>query len=56
MSDEELLDINDPRVPDIVREHGRKFRSPATHVEDLGEGEFVLYAADGELLDMVYLT
>lgn len=36
---DELLDIDDPRVPDIVREHGCRFRKPARFVSDLGEGE-----------------
>lgn len=56
MSEEDLLDINDPRVPEIVREHGKLFRSPAAFVEDMGNGEYVLFAEDGELLDIVQLT
>lgn len=52
---DELLDIDDPRVPDIVRAHGRRFRKPARFVIDLREGEYLLFAEDGELLDGVYL-
>lgn len=43
------------QVPDIVREHGLRFRLPARYVVCLGNDEFVLYAENGELLDLVYL-
>jgi len=54
-NEEELLDIDDYRVPDSIREHGRRFRNPARFAVELGQGEYLLYAEDGELLDMVYL-
>lgn len=54
--DDEIKDINDPSLPEAVREHGRQFKNPAKYVEDLGEGEYALYTQDGELLDLIYLT
>lgn len=53
--EEEVMNIDDPRVPDAVRVHGARFQKPARFVVDLGNGEYVLSAADGELLDLVYL-
>ena len=53
--EEEIVDINDPRVPDAIREHGCRFRKPARFVVDVGNNEFVLFSEDGELLDIVYL-
>ena len=53
--DEEVMDIDDARVPESIRAHGKRFRKPARFVVDLGNGEYVLSAADGELLDLVYL-
>ncbi|WP_367027383.1 hypothetical protein ABZN20_08820 [Methylococcus sp. ANG] len=50
-----LLDIDDPQVPECIREHGRRFRNPARFAVDLGRGEYLLHAEDGELLDMVRL-
>lgn len=34
---------------------GMRFRKPARFVIDLGRGEYVLSAADGEVLDLVCL-
>ena len=53
--DEEVMDIDDPRVPEEIRGHGMRFRKPARFVIDLGRGEYVLSAADGEVLDLVCL-
>lgn len=56
MSDPEVMvPIDDPGIPLELREHGTRFRNPAAWVEDLGDGEYALYAADGELLDLVRL-
>jgi hypothetical protein len=52
---EELLDINDPSLPDALRDHGKLFRNPARYVIDVGDSGFVLYAEDGELLDIVHV-
>jgi len=52
---EEVLDIDDPAVPEEIREFGRRFRNPARYVIHLGWDEYLLYGADGELLDMVFL-
>jgi hypothetical protein len=54
-NDDEIQDIDDSRVPDIVREHGSRFRLPARYAVLLGNDEFALYAENGELLDLVYL-
>jgi len=51
----EVMDIDDPRVPEEIRHHGMQFRKPARYIVDLGNGEYVLSAADGELLDLVCL-
>lgn len=53
--DEEMMDIDDPRVPEAVRLHGRRFRKPGRYVVDLGNGEYVLGAEDGELLDLLII-
>jgi hypothetical protein len=50
---EEIWDIEEPHFPDALREHGKCFKNPAKYVIDLGNGEYVLYAEDGELLDAV---
>lgn len=52
---EEFLDIDDERVPEVVRDHGRRFRKTARYVVDLGGWEYILSAEDGEVLDFVYL-
>jgi hypothetical protein len=52
---ETVLAIDDEDVPEIIRRHGARFRNPARYVIDLGNGEYVLYGADGELLDLCYL-
>lgn len=49
------MDINDPRVPDIIRDHGRHFLKPARFVVDVGNNELILSSEDGELLDIVHL-
>lgn len=51
--DERLVDIDDATIPDVIREHGREFRKPARMVADLGRGEYILFADDGEVLDFV---
>ncbi len=53
--EEEIMDIDDPRVPEILRAHGRRFRPPAKVVMYLGNGEYVLETDDGEALDLVCL-
>lgn len=53
--DEKLLDIDNETVPETIREHGRQFRKPARIVADLGDGEYILFAENGEVLDMVIL-
>jgi hypothetical protein len=52
---EELLDIKDSQLPDALREYAKKFRNPGRYVIETGEGEYVLYAEDGELLDLYFL-
>ena len=53
--EEEVMRIDDARVPEAVRTHGLRFRTPAHFVTHLGNGEYVLSAEDGECLDLIYL-
>ncbi len=53
--EEEIMDIDDPRVPELLRAHGRRFRPPAKVVLHLGNGEYILETAGGEVLDLVSL-
>lgn len=50
-----VLAIDDEEVPEAVRAHGARFRNPARYALDLGNGEYLLYGGDGELLDMCVL-
>jgi hypothetical protein len=52
---EELADIEDPSLPDDLREHAGQFKNPGKVVIVVGGGEYVLYAADGELLDLCFM-
>lgn len=57
MSDEpgdDVVPIDDPRVPGWVRARGRRFRQPAAFAERLDVDEYALFASDGELIDVVY--
>lgn len=51
-----IFPILDPRVPDEIRTFGLQFRNPAAFVEVLSETEYVLFASDGELIDLVVLS
>lgn len=53
--DDEIMEINDPRVPEPIRAHGGRFRPPAAVVACLGNDEYILSTADGEVLDLVCL-
>lgn len=53
--DEDIIDIDDARIPQAVRTHGAQFRNPARFVVDMENGEYVLFAEDGALLDLVHL-
>lgn len=52
---ETVLSIDDPEIPYIIRRHGARFRNPARYALDLGNGEYLLYGGDGELLDLCHL-
>ena len=52
---EDVWIVNDPRVPMAVRDHGARFRHPACYVIEVEPGSYLLYAADGELLDLCCL-
>ncbi len=54
MDDDEVLDIDDPRVPVEIREHAARFRTPVRFV-GLDGVDFYLFAEDGELVDAGYL-
>jgi hypothetical protein len=53
-NEDEVIDINEPSLPDALREHGKRFRKPARYVVDLGDGEYLLFSEDYELLDAVF--
>jgi hypothetical protein len=50
-----IMHIDDPRVPDVIREHGAQFRTPVCYVTVIGEN-IVLSAEDGEVIDICTLT
>lgn len=50
-----VLAIDDPEVPEIIQRHGARFRNPARYVIDVGDGGYLLYDGDGELLDICAL-
>ena len=54
LDQQDIWTIDDYRVPLWVRAHGLRFRYPAAFVECLGDGEYVLFGDDGEMVDMVY--
>ncbi|GHT96083.1 hypothetical protein AGMMS49545_20220 [Betaproteobacteria bacterium] len=49
--DEELIPIEDPRVPLELREHAARFRTPVRYITFCG-ADIVLFAADGEVIDI----
>lgn len=49
---EALVDIDDPRLPDALRYHAEQFDNPGKVVIVVGDGEYALYGADGEFLDL----
>ena len=52
--DDEIMNIEDARVSEAIRAHGRTFRRPAHFVIDIGNDEYILFDVDGEVLDLVY--
>lgn len=50
-----LVDIEDLSLPDALREHAGRFKNHGKVVIVVGDGEYVLYAADGELLDLCFM-
>ena len=56
LSVDETVPINDPRLPVEVREQALLYRDAIAWVEVLGAGEFVLFTAQGDLVDLIYLT
>ena len=49
--DEELIPIEDPRIPLELREHAARFRTPVRYVIFCG-ADIVLCAEDGEVIDI----
>ncbi|PIE68454.1 MAG: hypothetical protein CSA21_07380 [Deltaproteobacteria bacterium] len=47
----ELMRIDDPRIPEIIREHAAAFETPVCYVTILGEN-ILLSDEDGELVDI----
>lgn len=52
--DEELLDIDDPRVADVVRAHAARFRDPVRDVAICG-ADIVLLGENGDVIDICAL-
>lgn len=52
---EVVRSIDDGEIPEPIRRHGARFRNPARYAIDLGNGEYLLYGGDGELLDLCHL-
>jgi len=52
---EEVLPIDDERIPPAIRSHGAHFRNPARYVIVVSPREYLLYGGDGELLDLCWL-
>lgn len=53
--DGHFMDLADPRVPAKVREHAATFGRPARLVTFVRDGEYVIHAANGEILDVMVL-
>ena len=54
VDDEELLDIDDPRVADVVRAHAARFRDPVRNVAICG-ADIVLLGENGDVIDICAL-
>jgi hypothetical protein len=52
---DEIMDIDDPRVPEVIREHAARFKTPVRFVTFCGP-DIVLSAEDGEVIDICALT
>lgn len=52
---EDVWSIDDARVPEVIRQHGERFRNPGRYVIEVNPDEFALYGGDGELLDLCAL-
>ena len=40
---EDVWSIDDARVPDVIHQHGERFRNPARYVIKINPDEFALY-------------
>lgn len=49
-----MFDIHDLRVPEVLRDHAARFRTPVRWVVVLG-ADILLLAADGEVVDICAL-
>lgn len=48
---DELMLIDDPRIPEEIREHAARFETPVTYAA-WGGTDWVLFAEDGEVIDI----
>ena len=53
--DDELMPLNDPRVPPAVREHAQNLRPSVCLVVALGHDEFMLLDTQGKVVDLLWL-
>lgn len=52
---DEYLSLDDPLVPDWVREQSHQYRDPVQWVMPDGDDGYLLFTADGDLIDGIYL-
>ncbi|MDM7463810.1 MAG: hypothetical protein P3W95_009200 [Tepidimonas taiwanensis] len=52
---EDVLSIDDERIPQAIREHSARFHNPAQYAIMVNPREYQLYGGDGELLDLRWL-
>jgi len=50
-----VIDINAPSLPKAIRQHALSFKNPGKFVIEMGDGEYVLYTEDGDLLDLFFV-
>lgn len=51
---DELMLIDDPRIPGVIRDHAARFTTPVAYAAWAG-ADWVLFAEDGEVVDICAL-
>lgn len=52
---DEVMHLDDPRVPDPVRQHAQRFRQGNLCVVALSQNEFIVLDVNGKVLDLIWL-